>query len=255
MLIATWNVNSIRARDERVRAWLALRKPDVVCLQELKVEDEKFPRAEYEAAGWHLALHGQRTYNGVAILSRLPLEDVTRGLDDGEDDAQARLIAATVGGVRVLCAYAPNGDSLGSEKYQYKLRWFSRLRRHLDARYTAQTPLALLGDLNVAPEARDVHDPPKWESTVLYAPEIRAALEKSVRSWGFIDAFRQHEQGKVFSWWDYRAGAFRKDQGLRIDHVYVTESLAKRTRGARVDREERVGETPSDHAPVIVELE
>ena len=254
MLLATWNVNSIRARDERVRAWLAARQPDVVCLQELKVEDEKFPIAAYEDAGWHIALHGQRTYNGVAILSREPLEDVQRGLQDGEDDPQARLLSATVRGVRVLCAYAPNGESLGSEKYQYKLRWFSRLRRHLDARYSKTTPLALLGDLNVAPEPRDVHDPHRWEPTVLFHGDARAALAQ-VMQFGFTDAFRlRRDEPGLYSWWDYRAGSFHKNQGLRIDHILVTEPLIARVASAEIDREARKGKLPSDHAPVLVTL-
>jgi exodeoxyribonuclease-3 len=254
MLLATWNVNSIRARDERVRAWLAERKPDVVCLQELKVEDEKFPLAEYQALGWHVALHGQRTYNGVAILSRMPLEDVQRGLQDGEDDLQARLISATVGGVRVLSVYAPNGESIGSEKYQYKLRWFSRLRRHLDARHPPQTPLALCGDLNVAPEPRDVHDPHRWEPTVLYHPDARAALQQLI-GFGLTDAFRlRRDEPGLYSWWDYRAGAFHKNQGLRIDHLLVTAPLIERVVSAEIDRNARKGPLPSDHAPVLIEL-
>ena len=255
VLIATWNVNSIRARHERVKGWLELRKPDVVCLQELKVEDEKFPRAEYEALGWHVATHGQRTYNGVAILSRLPLGEVTRGLEDGEDDLQARLISATIGGVRVLCAYAPNGESLGSDKYQYKLRWFGRLRRYLDQRFTPQSPLALLGDLNVAPEPRDVHDPHRWEPTVLFHADARAALMQ-VTQFGLTDAFRlKRDEPGLFTWWDYRAGAFHKNQGLRIDHVYVTSPLVPRVVSAEIDREARKGKpTPSDHAPVLVEV-
>ena len=254
VLLATWNVNSIRARDEKVRAWLLARKPDVVCLQELKCEEEKFPRAAYEEAGWHVALQGQRTYNGVAILSRLPLEDVQMGLGDGEDDLQARLIAATIGGVRVLCAYAPNGESLGSEKYQYKLRWFTRLRRYLDARHTIADAFALCGDLNVAPEPIDVHDPDRWASTVLYHSDARAALAQVV-SFGLADAYRRHvpDPGK-FTWWDYRAGAFHKNQGLRIDHVLVTPRLLERSAAAEIDREARKGPLPSDHAPVLVEL-
>ena len=254
MLFATWNVNSIRARDERVRAWLLARKPDVVCLQELKCEEEKFPRAAYEALGYHVAITAQRTYNGVAILSKLPLEDVQVGLQDGEDDLQARLVAATAGGVRVLCAYAPNGESLGSDKYQYKLRWFTRLRRYLDARHTAQTPLALLGDLNVAPEARDVHDPHRWEPTVLFHADARQALQ-TVVGFGLTDAFRvKRDEPGLFSWWDYRAGSFHKNQGLRIDHVYVTAPLLPRVASAEIDREARKGPLPSDHAPVLVEL-
>ena len=252
MLLATWNVNSIRAREERVRAWLREKRPDVVCLQELKCEESRFPRAAVEAEGYGVALAGQRTYNGVAILSRLPLEDVSAGLQDGEDDMQARLVAATVGGVRVLSAYAPNGESLGSEKYQYKLRWFTRLRRYLDARFTPQTPLALCGDLNVAPEPRDAHDPERWASSVLFHDDARAAL-KQVVGFGLLDAFRlKRDEPGLYTWWDYRAGAFHKNQGLRIDHVLVTEPLARRCASAEIDREARKGELPSDHAPVLI---
>jgi exodeoxyribonuclease III len=252
--LATWNVNSIRARDARLKAWLASRQPDVVCLQELKCEVEQLPGWLREE-GWQIAATGQKTYNGVAVLSRLPQSNVLLNLGDGEDgDEQARLACATVAGIRFVSAYFPNGNTLGSDKYRYKLRWLQRLRAWLSKHASPAEELALCGDFNVAPEERDVCDPPKWESTVLYAPEIRAALGE-LKGWGFVDAFRQHEQGKVFSWWDYRAGAFRKDQGLRIDHVFVTEALARRTRAARIDREERQGEQPSDHAPVLVELE
>jgi exodeoxyribonuclease-3 len=254
MLLATWNVNSIRARHEKLLGWLESARPDVVCLQELKVEDDKFPRAEYEAQGWHVATHGQRTYNGVAILSKKPLEDVQVGLQDGEDDLQARLIAATIAGVRVMSLYAPNGESLGSEKYQYKLRWFGRLKRHLESRYSKTQPMALLGDFNVAPEPRDVHDPHRWEPTVLYHGDARAALSQ-LNQFGLVDAFRlKRDEPGLFTWWDYRAGAFHKNQGLRIDHVLVTEPLAPRVREARIDREARKNPTPSDHAPVLVEL-
>src|SRR5437879_3997113 len=235
MLIATWNVNSIRARHERVRAWLEERRPDVACLQELKCEEEKFPRAEYEALGYRVALSAQRTYNGVAILSRLPLEEVSTGLQDGEDDLQARLVGATVGGTRFLCAYAPNGESLGSEKYQYKLRWFSRLRRYLDARFTTQSKIVLCGDLNVAPEPRDVHDPERWASTVLFHDDARAAL-RQVAGFGLIDAFRlKRDEPGLYTWWDYRAGAFHKNQGLRIDHVLITAPLLERVQAAEID--------------------
>ena len=255
MLLATWNVNSIRARDARLRAWLQSRKPDVVCLQELKCEVAQLPEWLRED-GWHVAAVGQKTYNGVAILSRTELGHVSAGLGDGQDGGgpePARLIAATVQGVRVISAYFPNGGTLGSDKWQYKLRWMQRLQAWLDRWCTNDQPLALCGDFNVAPEPRDVCEPAKWESTVLYAPEVRAALEK-VRAFGLTDAFRLHQEGPVFSWWDYRAGAFRKDQGLRIDHVFATAKLAARCTAARVDREEREGDGASDHAPVLVEF-
>jgi exodeoxyribonuclease III len=253
MLLATWNVNSIRARDARLREWLAARKPDVVCLQELKCASEQLPEWLRED-GWHVASVGQKTYNGVAILSRTGLSHVSAGLGDGQDGEgvePARLIAATVQGVRVISAYFPNGGTLGSDKYQYKLRWMQRLRAWLDRWCAPDQALALCGDFNVAPEPRDVYDPAKWESTVLFSPEVRAGLEQ-VRAFGLTDAFRLQQQGTAYSWWDYRAGAFRKDQGLRIDHVYVTAPLAARCTAAEIDREARAGDGASDHAPVLV---
>jgi exodeoxyribonuclease-3 len=251
--IATWNVNSIRARRERLLRWLEREAVDVLCLQELKVSDEEFPALDLQALGYHSAVFGQKTYNGVAILARERPRDVERGFGapDGEEDEQARLIAGTVAGVRVLCAYFPNGGSLGSEKWSYKLSWMTRLRAHLDRRYDPDQPLALCGDFNVAPEARDVHDPAVWEGSVLFHPEARAAL-RDVAGFGLEDVVRRHhEEGGLFSWWDYRMLAFPKGRGLRIDHIYTTRTLADRSRDAFIDRDERKGELPSDHAPVV----
>jgi exodeoxyribonuclease-3 len=254
MKIATWNVNSIRARHERLLRWLERHAPDVLCLQELKVADSEFPFDALRAAGWQAAVHGQRTYNGVAILARTPPEDVRLGLGDDVDDPQARLVAARVQGVRVLSAYVPNGGDLGSEKWAYKLAWLGRLRAYLARHYRPDEPLALCGDFNVAPEARDVSDPVAWERTVLYHPEARAALAE-VAAWGLVDAFRlQRDEPGLYSWWDYRMLAFPKNNGLRIDHVYVTAALAARASHASIDRDERKGQQPSDHAPVIVEF-
>ena len=253
MKIATWNVNSIRARHDRVLRWLERHQPDVLCLQELKVREADFPRLTIEAAGYKAAVLGQKTYNGVAILARQPLEDVRLGL--GEDDPQARLVSARVGGVRVLSAYFPNGRTVGSESYSYKLEWMSRLRSELDTSYDPDEPLALCGDFNVAPAPRDVHDPAAWEASVLFHPTVREALE-SIRSWGFVDSYRQHHADEgLFSWWDYRMLGFPKNRGLRIDHIFVTRSLAERCRDASIDREERKGKQPSDHAPVIASFD
>jgi exodeoxyribonuclease-3 len=191
--IATWNVNSIRARFDRLTAWLARHSPDVLCLQELKVSDEAFPFEAIERVGYRAAVSGQKTYNGVAILAREAPSEVVRGLSDDVEDAQARLIAATVQGVRVLSAYVPNGAEVGSDKWAYKLEWLRRLRAWLDRRFPRAEPLALGGDFNVAPEARDVCDPAAWEPSVLFHPEARAALEH-VRAWGLVDAFRLHNQ-------------------------------------------------------------
>jgi exodeoxyribonuclease-3 len=254
MLLVTWNVNSIRAREERLRAFLERKKPDVVCLQELKCEEGLLPSFLLQD-GWYVAAAGQRTYNGVAILSRTPLEDVRSGLGDREDaegPEPARLISARVNGVQIISAYFPNGQALGSEKYLYKQRWIDRLRAWLALNTGHSIPYALCGDFNVAPEPRDVYDPLRWGSTVLHSPDIRERLEKLRANAGLVDAFRLHNEGNIYSWWDYRAGSFHRDQGLRIDHVFCTPDLAARCTAAEVDREERKGTGASDHAPVLV---
>jgi exodeoxyribonuclease-3 len=254
MKLATWNVNSIRAREERLLRWLGANQPDVLCLQELKVTDDAFPLLPIRSLGYHAAVHGQKTYNGVAVLSRSEPKDVERGFGDGGDDAQARLVTARVGNVHVVNAYVPNGSEVGSDKWAYKMEWLKRLRAWLDRRFAKSDLVALCGDFNVAPEARDVHDPAEWEPSVLFHPEARAALE-NVRAWGLVDAFRLHHQAPGFyTWWDYRMLAFPKGRGLRIDHVLLSEPLAAKCASARIDRDERKGAQPSDHAPVVVEL-
>lgn len=251
MRIITWNVNSIRTRLERLLGVLERHEPDVVCLQELKVVDENFPELELKRAGYHSAVLGQKTYNGVAILSKGEPANVSRSLDD---DAQARLIVADCGDIRVFSVYVPNGGSVGSEKWEYKLGWLSRLRRYLDSREDPQRPLALCGDFNVAPDDKDVKNPEKWKDSVLCHGEARAALQNVV-DWGLVDAFRaKHPDGGIYSWWDYRMLGFPKNDGLRIDGVYVTEPLANRIEAAEIDRNERKGKQPSDHAPVIIDL-
>lgn len=223
----------------------------MLCLQELKCTDEKFPSAEFAELGYKSEVYGQRTYNGVAILSRKPAADVQRGFHDDEEGAHARLIAATVEGVRVVNVYIPNGQFVGSDKYRFKLEWMQRLRRFFDQHYETNEAVLLCGDFNVAPEERDVHDPAEWEGHVLFSRRERAALEK-IREWGFQDAFRLHtEDGGFYSWWDYRQGAFRRNAGLRIDHIWVSEPLAKVCKGCRIDKEPRGWERPSDHTPVI----
>lgn len=255
MRLVTWNVNSLRTRLPRLLALLERHHPDVVCLQETKVTDDLFPHAELEAAGYQAVAHGQRTYNGVAILSRSTPSETGSGLDDDVDDAQARLVWARFDGLTALSAYVPNGSEVGSEKWDYKIAWLARLRTLLERRFDVGEPLALCGDLNVAPEPRDVHDPDRWVATVLFHPEARAALTR-VTDWGLVDAFRLHHQEEgLFSWWDYRMLAFPKNQGLRIDHVLVTQPLAQRCRAALIDRQERKGKQPSDHAPVVVDFE
>ena len=252
MKIATWNVNSIRMRLERLLGVLSRHQPDVLCLQELKAEEEKFPFEPLREVGYHAVVLGQRTYNGVAIVSRSDPQDVRKGLEDGLEDPQARLVSATVDGVRVISAYVPNGSVVGSEKWDYKLDWMRRLRLYLDANHERSEPLALCGDFNVAPEDRDVANPDKWGSSVLCHEEGRAAL-RAVSEWGLVDAFRlQRSEAGLYSWWDYRQLGFPRNDGLRIDHVFVTDPLAGRTQAAEVDRQERKGKQPSDHAPVLV---
>ena len=256
MKLVTWNINSIRMRLERLLGWIDRNEPDLLCLQETKVPDDLFPRAPLEERGYQVALHGQKGYNGVAILSRLPLEAVRCGMDDGEEDGQARLIAADVAGMRLVCAYVPNGQAPGTEKYAHKLRWMERLRAHLAPAIQKRpvAPLVLCGDFNVAPEDRDVHDPAAWEGKIHCSEPERAAL-RAIAALGLDDAFRavRPEPG-LYSWWDYRMLAFPKGRGLRIDHVLATAPVMARVTSAHIDRDERKGKQPSDHAPVVVEL-
>jgi exodeoxyribonuclease-3 len=256
MKVATWNVNSIRARRQHVLDWLDAAQPDVLCLQELKVAEKDFPFEEVRACGYEAEVYGQKTYNGVAILSRLPLANVVRGFEHDEDDDQARLIRAEASGVTVLSAYFPNGGEVGSDKFDYKLRWIARLRDALEAQFDPKRDqLALCGDFNVAPHDDDIGRPADWRSSVLACDAVREALE-DLASFGLVDVFRPfHPEGGVFSWWDYRGRGFERNNGLRIDHVFATPPLASRTIGAIVDREERRKKSPSDHAPVVVEFE
>jgi exodeoxyribonuclease-3 len=254
LTVATYNVNSIRARLDRVLGWLERAACDVVCLQELKVADEEFPRDAFESAGWHCAVHGQRTYNGVAILSRTPLTGVTAGLGDGVRDPEARLLVAHVTGVRIVSAYIPNGQTVGSDKWAYKLAWLGRLRDWLERSASPGEPLVLAGDFNVAPEDRDVARPDEWRDTVLCHPDARAAFH-ALLGWGLVDAIRLHHHADgPYTWWDYRMLGFPKNNGLRIDHILVTRDLGRRCREAYVVRDERKGKQPSDHAPVVAVL-
>jgi len=253
MKLAAWNVNSLRVRLPQLLDWLAQAAPDIVCLQELKLEDAKFPRAEIEAAGYGSAFFGQKTYNGVAILSRGELSEVSTGLPGFADDHK-RVIAANAGGVRVVSVYCPNGQAVGSDKYAYKLRWYAALREYLAAELERHPELAVAGDFNVAPEDRDVHDPKAWEGQVLVSEAERAAL-REILGLGLQDSFRLFEQPeRSFSWWDYRMMAFRRNAGLRIDHILVTPALAARCRSSLIDKAPRKLERPSDHAPVVAEF-
>jgi exodeoxyribonuclease III len=253
MKLASWNVNSVKVRLPQLLDWLAAERPDVVCLQELKTEDAAFPREAIVAAGYACAVSGQKTYNGVAILSRSPLGEVATGIPDF-DDEQRRVIAATTGGVRVIGLYCPNGQAVGSDKYDYKLRWFEALRRYLEAELKAHPALAVAGDFNVAPEDRDVHDPKAWEGQVHVSEPERAAW-RALLALGLKDSFRLFEQPeKSFSWWDYRMMGFRRNAGLRIDHILLSAPLAEACTGASIDKAPRKLERPSDHAPVLAEL-
>jgi exodeoxyribonuclease-3 len=254
MKIATWNVNSITARLEVVKRWVEGALPEVLCLQELKCTDDKFPADAFKALGYESLTHGQKTYNGVAILSRVPVTDIQRGFHDDEADAHARLIAATVGGIRVVNVYIPNGRAVGDEKYFFKLDWLKRLRSFFDSHYQTDSPVLICGDFNVAPESRDVHDPAAWEGKILCSEPERKAMDL-VRQWGFTDAFRMfHEDGGHYSWWDYRTGAWQRNDGLRIDHIWITPTLAPWCINSWIDKEPRDWERPSDHTPVIAEF-
>lgn len=257
MKLATWNVNSLKVRLPQVLDWLAATGVDVLCLQETKLVDAKFPVAELAAAGYEVAFSGQPTYNGVAILTRRDTVGAPQDVQAGNplhDDPQKRLISATVDGIRIVCAYFPNGQAVDSDKYVYKLEWLDRLLAWIGPQVDSQASFALLGDFNIAPEDRDVHDPVAWAGQVLCsAPERErfAALQKL----GLVDAFRLFEQPeKTYTWWDYRQMAFRRNMGLRIDHILVSEALRPRVSACTVDREARKREQPSDHAPVIAEI-
>ncbi|HHH35698.1 MAG TPA: exodeoxyribonuclease III [Gammaproteobacteria bacterium] len=253
--IATWNVNSLRVRLPQVLDWTHETDPDILALQETKLQDADFPRADCEAAGFQAVYAGQKTYNGVAILSRLPAQEVQTDLPGMDDDPQRRLLAATYGGVRVVNVYVPNGESVGSEKYAYKLRWLERLTAFLEGQLARYPRLVLLGDFNIAPEPRDVHDPELWEGRVLFSEAERQAF-RELLAIGLCDTFRLFEQEeKSFSWWDYRMAAFRRNLGLRIDHILASPELCQRCRASTIDRAPRGWERPSDHAPVISQFD
>lgn len=259
MKIATWNVNSIKARLDNALAWLGAAKPDVACLQELKCEDAAFPADAFEALGYNVITHGQKTYNGVAILSRKPAEDIRRGLPGDEDDAQARYIEAVFplgsGIVRVASIYLPNGNPLGTDKFAYKLAWMARLRAHARNLLALEEPLVLAGDYNVIPTRLDAKNPDAWAGDALFQPESRAAFRGLVNL-GFTDAVR-HVHGDtpdLYTFWDYQAGAWQRNNGIRIDHLLLSPQAADRLKDARIEREVRAQERPSDHVPVVVEL-
>ncbi len=254
MKIATWNVNSVRARLGHVCDWLASVQPDLLALQETKTIDADFPSAAFADLGYHAACSGQKSYNGVAVLSRTPLEVLFTELD-AEEDPQRRVLAVRAGGLTLLNLYVPNGSSVGSDKYAYKLRWLDRLHGRVAGLLAAAPPLAVVGDFNIAPTDLDVHDPAAWAGSVLVSEAERDRLRKLV-DLGLQDAFRLLEPADGgYTWWDYRAGGFRRNLGLRIDLILLAPALAARLRACAVDREPRRREQPSDHAPVTAELD
>ena len=250
MKLATWNVNSLNVRLPHVLKWLEENPTDVLCIQETKLTDDKFPAAAIEAAGYHVAYTGQKTYNGVAILSKLPITDVVKN-NPRFEDVQQRILAATIAGVRVVCAYVPNGQALDSEKYIYKMAWLSAFHDWIREEAALHPQLAVVGDYNIAPEDRDVHDPAAWIGMVHVSEQERAALQRLLDI-GLVDSFRLFEQPeKSYSWWDYRNLGFRLNKGLRIDHILLSDALKQRCTACVIDRVPRKWEQPSDHAPVI----
>ncbi len=253
MRIATWNVNSVRARMPNVISWLDKAKPDVLLMQEIKCEDADFPEMEFNAAGYGVHVFGQKAYNGVAIASLHKIEHVREGLPRFVD-AQARYLEATVRGIRLASVYAPNGNPLGTEKFTYKLEWMNMFKRHAADLLRDESPVVLGGDFNVIPEDSDVYDPDKWEKDALFSPEARAAFRGTLNL-GYAEAFRAlHPQARAFSFWDYKGGAWEKDLGLRIDFFLMSPEAADRMTDCRIDREERGRDKASDHVPVVVEM-
>ncbi len=258
MKIATWNVNSVKARLDTVRTWLAQAAPEIVCLQEIKTTDEGFPADVFEGLGYNAVVHGQKSYNGVAILSKRPAEDVVRGLPEAEGDDHARYIEAVIPGdsgvVRVASIYAPNGNPPGTERFAYKLAWLERLNRHIARLLALEEPLILTGDYNVIPTAEDCHDPRAWMGDALFQPETRAAFRR-ICNLGLTDAFRAcHAEPHRYTFWDYQAGSWVKDHGIRIDHILLSPQAADRLVSCAIERHVRGWEKPSDHVPVLCEL-
>ena len=259
MKIATWNINGVKARIAQLEGWLAAARPDVVCLQEIKSVDEGFPAAPLEALGYNVAVHGQKGFNGVAILSRTPLEDVRRGLPGDPEDLQARYIEALVPGksgmMRVASIYLPNGNPIGTDKFAYKCHWMERLEDHMRSLIALEEPLVLAGDYNISPEPVDAKTPSQWVEDALFQPESRSAWRRFL-SLGLTDAIRAcRPEAGIYSFWDYQAGAWQRDNGIRIDHLLLSPQAADRLIAADVDKGPRGTEKPSDHTPVWIELQ
>ena len=253
LTLASWNVNSLTVRLEQVLAWLASTGVDILCLQETKVVDEQFPVAAFESQGFHVAFSGQKAYNGVAMISRHPLSEVTMGIP-GWDDPQRRVLAATVDGIRLINLYVPNGAAVGTDKYAYKLAWLDKVTDYIQHELSTHQRLSVVGDFNIAPEDRDVHAPEEWLGCVLVSPDERAAFSRLL-ALGLTDSFRDFSQDEqAFSWWDYRAGGFQRNRGVRIDHILLSEALRKRCVSSDIDVAPRRAVRPSDHAPVRVTL-
>lgn len=259
MRIATWNINSIKQRIGPLVKWLGERKPDIVCLQELKCVDEAFPREPIEELGYNVATHGQKTYNGVALLSKFPLEEVKSGLPGDDADDHARFIEAVIstgkGAMRVASIYLPNGNPAPGEKYNYKLKWMDRLQQFARERLVLEEPMVLAGDYNAIPSPEDVHDPELWKNDALYLPDTRAKW-RSLTSLGLTDAIRaSSDDPGLYTFWDYQGGAFQKNNGIRIDHLLLSPQAADRLTAAGIDKQMRSGEKPSDHVPVWIDLD
>ena len=259
MRIATWNVNSIRQRKDNLQAWLRERQPDIVCLQEIKCTDDAFPREPIEALGYNVAVHGQKTFNGVALLSKLPFDEVAPGLIGDDSDVQARFLEAIVstksGALRVVSLYLPNGNPPESDKYAYKLNWMNRLIRFSHERLKLEEPMLLAGDYNVIPTPSDVRRPEAWKNDALFLPQTREKFRAMINL-GFTDAIRAvSDAADLFTFWDYQAGAFQKNDGIRIDHLLLSPQAADRLTDAGIDRHVRAWDKPSDHVPVYVDLD
>jgi exodeoxyribonuclease-3 len=258
MKIATWNVNSIKVRLDAAVAWLKEAKPDVVALQEIKCLDENFPAEPFEALGYNCTVHGQKTYNGVALLSKYPLEDVTPRLPGGDGDDHSRYLEAVVAGakgtLRIASIYAPNGNPIDTEKFPYKLSWLERLHAHAKDLLANEEPVALIGDYNIIPQDKDCYDPKAWMNDALFQPQSKAALRK-IENLGYADAFRARNQAAgQYTFWDYQAGAWRKNHGIRIDHILLSPQGLDRLGACGIDKHVREGDKPSDHVPVWAEL-
>src|SRR5215204_2028010 len=254
MKIATWNVNSINIRMPVLLDWLAATQTDVLCLQETKCVDENFPFAEINAAGYETAFFGQKSYNGVAILSKHEIKDVQKGFHDDDDEQPKRLIAATVNGIRIVNTYIPNGSELWTDKFTFKLDWLQRLRKFFDNTCDTNGDVLLCGDFNIAPGELDVWSVPVWEGRLHFSRPERAAIHH-VKQWGFVDVFRKlNPDSKEYSWWDYREGSWQRNRGLRIDHIWTSPRLAEKCTGCWIDKAPRALEKPSDHTPVVAEF-